>query len=42
MSATEEFCFDHQKLVVYQESIQFVAWLSALLESAVRVGDVKD
>lgn len=42
MSATEEYSFDHEKLVVYQESIAFIAWLSALLESSVRVGDVKD
>jgi len=25
--------FDHEKLKVYQESIRFVAWVSALLES---------
>jgi four helix bundle protein len=27
---------------VYQEAIAFIAWLSALLEGSVRVGDVKD
>lgn len=42
MSATGEYCFDHEKLVVYQESIAFVAWLSALMEGTVRTGDVKD
>lgn len=26
-------CFDHEKLDVYQESIAFVAWADALLES---------
>ena len=34
--------FGHEKLEVYQESIAFVAWLSTLLESAMKVGDVKD
>lgn len=38
----EEYWFDHEKLEVYREAIAFVAWLSALLESTVRVGDVKD
>jgi four helix bundle protein len=34
--------FDHERLEVYREAITFVAWLSATLEGAVRVGDVKD
>jgi four helix bundle protein len=34
--------FDHEKLEVYREAIGFVGWLSEILESAVRVGDVKD
>jgi four helix bundle protein len=34
--------FDHEKLEVYRESISFVAWLSVLLDSASRVGEVKD
>jgi len=42
MSAPEDCFFDHEKLEVYQESIRFVSWLSALMEQAVRVGDVKD
>jgi four helix bundle protein len=42
MEAHEEFFFDHEKLEVYQESIRFVSWLSALLEHAVRVGEVRD
>lgn len=40
--AQEECGFDHEKLEVYREAISFVAWLSALLEASVRVGDVKD
>jgi len=34
--------FDHEKLEVYRESIAFIAWLSTLLEAAVRIGEVKD
>jgi hypothetical protein len=37
-----EHWFDHEKLEVYREAIAFVAWLSTVLENAVRVGDVKD
>jgi len=39
---SDEHWFDHEKLEVYREAIAFNAWLSALLESAVRIGDVKD
>jgi len=42
MHAPEEVWFDHEKLEVYRQAIVFIAWLSALLEGAVRVGDVKD
>lgn len=42
MDPAQESWFDHEKLEVYRESIAFIAWLSSLLESAVRVGDVKD
>jgi four helix bundle protein len=42
MDASEECWFDHEKLEVYREAIAFIAWLSALLEGAVRIGDVKD
>ncbi len=42
MQTAEETWFDHEKLEVYREAIAFVAWLSALLENTVRVGDVKD
>jgi four helix bundle protein len=38
----EKTWFDHEKLEVYRDSIAFIAWLSNLLEGAVRVGDVKD
>src|SRR6266849_4615858 len=34
--------FDHEKLEVYREAVAFVAWVSAILEGAVRVGEVKD
>ena len=42
MHPDQEHWFDHKKLEVYREAIAFVAWLSAVLEGAVRVGDVKD
>jgi four helix bundle protein len=42
MSPIEDCWFDHEKLDVYREAIDFVASLSALLEATVRVGDVKD
>jgi four helix bundle protein len=38
----EEYWFDHEKLEVYREAIALVAWVSALLETTVRTGDVKD
>jgi four helix bundle protein len=42
MNATQECWFDHEKLEVYREAVAFTAWLSALLEGTVRVGEVKD
>ena len=42
MSASNEAWFDHEKLEVYREAIAFIAWLSALVEGAVRLGEVKD
>jgi four helix bundle protein len=42
MNPSEEFWFDHEKLEVYREAIAFIAWLTSLLESSVRAGDVKD
>src|SRR5438128_2997895 len=42
MHAAQECWFDHEKLEVYREAIGFIAWLSALLEGTLRIGDVKD
>src|SRR5580658_5441762 len=42
MQVSEECWFDHEKLEVYREAIAFIAWVSALLEGTVRIGDVKD
>jgi four helix bundle protein len=42
VQAPPEPWFDHEKLEVYREAIAFIAWLSAILEGAVRIGDVKD
>jgi len=42
MAGSNEHWFDHEKLEVYREALAFVAWLSGVLENAVRVGDVKD
>ena len=42
MDSPPEYWFSHEKLEVYQESIAFIAWLTALLESLGRVGDVRD
>jgi four helix bundle protein len=42
MGEQTESRFDHEKLEVYREAIGFVAWLSELLETTVRAGDVKD
>jgi four helix bundle protein len=37
-----EIWFGHESLDVYRESIEFVAWLAAVLDGIARVGDVKD
>ena len=42
MRETPEYWFDHEKLAVYQGAIDFIAWLSGLMEGGVRFGDVKD
>jgi four helix bundle protein len=42
MDANQECWFDHEKLEVYQEAIVFVGWMAEIMESVVRVGDVKD
>jgi four helix bundle protein len=41
-SCLDQCWFDHEKLEVYREAIAFIAWLSSLLDDAVRVGDVRD
>ena len=38
----QECFFDHEKLDVYRESISFVSWLASILESAIRLGEIKD
>src|SRR5687768_7445658 len=42
MQQPEEIWFDHEKLEVYRESIAFIAWVSALFDSTVRIGEIKD
>jgi four helix bundle protein len=42
MQTSQECWFDHEKLEVYREAIAFIAWLSALLDGTVRIGEVKD
>jgi four helix bundle protein len=42
MDTHQESWFDYEKLEVYREAIGFVAWLSGVLEGAVRIGEVKD
>lgn len=42
MHKNDECWFDHEKLEVYREAIAFVAWLSGLLETMARLGDVRD
>src|SRR5437588_13037803 len=42
MHASQESWFDHEKLEVYREAVAFIAWLSALLDGTLRIGDVKD
>ena len=42
METPQEVWFSHEKLEVYKDSIEFVAWSSSLLETLDRAGDVKD
>src|SRR5688572_7537080 len=42
MPTARKIYFDHEKLQVYKESIQFVAWVTPILEGLSRSGDVKD
>ena len=41
MGKSDDHWFDHEKLDVCQEAIQFIAWLSARLETVSGAGDVK-
>ena len=41
MAKSDVYWFDHEKLDVYQEAIQFIAWLSARVEAVAGAGDVK-
>ena len=40
--AVEAPWFEHEKLGLYQETIAFISWLSALLEELQRAGDIRD
>lgn len=42
MDDGERYWFSHEKLDVYRDAIDFVAWVSILLETSYRLGDVKD
>jgi four helix bundle protein len=42
MEPPDEHWFSHEKLDVYRESVAFVAWISALLDSTEHAGAVKD
>lgn len=42
MDTSDECWFDHEKLEVYREAIVFIAWLSALMDATLRMGEVKD
>ena len=42
MHERKEYWFDHERLDVYREAIEFIAWVSSLLEGRARLGDVKD
>jgi len=42
MTSGDESWFDHERLEVYRDAVAFVAWLSAVLEESVRLGEVKD
>jgi four helix bundle protein len=42
MDASQESWFAHEDLEVYREAIAFIAWLSGIMETVVRPGEVKD
>ena len=39
---SDELWFDHEKLEVYKQAVAFTAWVSGLLDSGPKLGDVKD
>ncbi len=41
MTKTPDNVFSHEKLEVYQQSINFIAWLSPLLSATSPTGDIK-
>jgi four helix bundle protein len=42
MGLRSESWFDHENLDDYREAIDFIAWVSSLLEELQRLGDIKD
>ena len=42
VSESAETFFGHEKLDVYQDTIAFFAWLCTIMDTAARVGDVRD
>jgi len=42
MEPKAKFYFNHERLEVYSEAVVFIAWLSGILDSTPRLGDVKD
>jgi len=41
MTPSSESWFDHERLEVYRDAVEFVAWLSAVFEGSLRLGEVK-
>lgn len=39
---SDQCWFSHEKLEVYQQAIAFIAWLSGILETMAKAGDVKE
>jgi four helix bundle protein len=42
MDTASDAFFDHEKLQVYREAIDFVGWLGELRDALTRVGEVRD
>ncbi len=42
MQSQPVYWFNHERLEVYQEAISFVAWLSTILDTNLKLGDVRD